>query len=138
MDRLCGTAACYAQVKPAQPGRSDGPRRWCHALGAIIVRRACPGWSGGASAGARLWMECGKALDSSTTAKRWLCQAIGLKMGLTEEVGRRWVAGSCQRGDVSMEGGSGGVAAALGAVLRLEAEARGVRVQLQSRKKSTV
>jgi hypothetical protein len=99
MDRLCGTAACYAQVKPAQPGRADGPRRWCHALGAIIAWRACPGRRGGASVGARLWTECGKALGSSTTAKRWLCQAIGLKAGLTEEVGRQWGGGklSAQR-----------------------------------------
>jgi hypothetical protein len=43
--------------------------------------------------GARWWTGHDKVLGSSTTAKRRLHRAIGLKAGLTEEVGRQWGGG---------------------------------------------
>jgi hypothetical protein len=42
---------------------------------------------------ARQWTGRGKVLGSSTTAKRGLHWAIGLKVGLIEEVRRRWGGG---------------------------------------------
>jgi hypothetical protein len=48
---LRGTVACCTRAKPAQPGRAGGPRRGCHALGAVTAQRACPGRHDGASVG---------------------------------------------------------------------------------------
>jgi hypothetical protein len=52
----------------------------------------------------------GKVLGSSTTAKRWLRRAIGLKAELTEEVGRRWGGGERRRsGEGQLQRGGGGL-----------------------------
>jgi hypothetical protein len=52
----------------------------------------------------------GKVLSSSTTAKRWLRRAIGLKAGLTEEVGRRWGGGERRRSsEGQLQRGGGGL-----------------------------
>jgi hypothetical protein len=82
--------------------------------------------------GARRWTGRGKVLSSSTTAKRRLRRAKRAEVGLTEEVGRRWVVESGRRsgGGRLRRGGS-----ALGAVLRLEAKARGKTAGMMSERR---
>jgi hypothetical protein len=46
---LRGLAGLQPGGLPAQPSRVDGPRRRCHALGAVTARRVCSGRRSGAS-----------------------------------------------------------------------------------------
>jgi hypothetical protein len=113
--------AAHGRNWPSPVGRATrgtSTMRWArslrgaHARGGAVARRQ----------GARRWTGRGKVLGSSTTAKRRLRGAKRAEVGLTEEVGRRWVAESGRRsgGGRLRRGGS-----ALGAVLRLEAKVRG-------------
>jgi hypothetical protein len=46
---LRGPGGLQPSGLPAQPWRADGPRRRCHALGAVITQHACLGRRGGTS-----------------------------------------------------------------------------------------